>query len=127
MQASNRPDDAIFRIRTATGRQATVKLHRRKRPYERRLAKKKPTALIIDDEIHMRQMLLKWRSRETVMRSRRRRHGEPEGINQAIQMPARHQSLLDLGLPDMDGMEVLEASAQMERMRRSSCVTVPRR
>jgi two-component system, OmpR family, KDP operon response regulator KdpE len=66
---------------------------------------KKPTALIIDDEIHMRRMLQVCLERNGY--DVRGAATGDDGINQAIQCQP-DIILLDLGLPDMDGLDVLK-------------------
>ncbi len=69
------------------------------------LSGKKLTALVIEDEVHMRRMLQVCLERNdyTVKGAAT---GD-EGINQAIQC-SPDIVLLDLGLPDMDGLKVLK-------------------
>jgi len=67
--------------------------------------KKKPIVLIIEDEVHMRRMLHVCLERNGY-EVKGAATGD-EGVNQAIQCQP-DVILLDLGLPDMDGMKVLK-------------------
>jgi len=73
---------------------------------------KRTTILVIEDEIHMRRMLRICLERNGY-RVEEASNGE-EGITQAV----HHQPdvvLLDLGLPDMDGIEVLSRLREWSR------------
>ncbi|HWF19139.1 MAG TPA: response regulator transcription factor [Verrucomicrobiae bacterium] len=67
--------------------------------------KKKVTVLIIDDEVHMRRMLQVYLERNEY-EVKVAATGD-EGINKVIEFQP-DVILLDLGLPDMDGLEVLK-------------------